>query len=125
MHRLLVILLLMTPVYAELPSVFCESANKMLEESAEQSRRLVTCVQRDEKGNILALGGPWGVVRRDVAIEQISTQSYYYYVQSNEGRHLLLIVDNDLNLGPVIRVCSPQSHDNALDQLPICPTSSY
>ncbi|MFZ0566249.1 MAG: DUF3892 domain-containing protein [Chlamydiales bacterium] len=78
-------------------------------------RREVKCVKKDEDGDILAIGGDWGLMTREEAIKEIKSGVCEYFVK-NGATEVLIHVISDRYL----RTSPDSTIKNNLDFLPEC-----
>ena len=81
--------------------------------------RKVTCTCKDEDGNITCLGGLWGEVTKDEAIDQIEAGTHHYYVDG-EGSGTVDVHVVPGHVPPYLRTDPDGTPQNNLDELPDC-----
>jgi hypothetical protein len=81
--------------------------------------REVTCTCKDDAGNIECLGGDWGQVSKDEAIDQINSGSIRYWVRGVSGTEVEVHVVGK-HTPPYLRTDPDGTAVNNLDELPDC-----
>lgn len=81
--------------------------------------REVTCTCKDKDGNITCLGGSWGQVDKDQAMDDIDNGTHEYWVPGRGGTKVQVhVVPN--HAPPYLRTDPDDTTANNLDELDDC-----
>jgi hypothetical protein len=90
--------------------------------------REVRCATKDKDGDILSVGGSWGIISKEEAIRHIESNAYKYYVIVSGQKVWVHVVEGEsrgwllakLIPGKYLRTNKDSTQKNNLDDLPNC-----